>query len=381
MTEQTFRVGPIRPPSEAGSLLIQVTRGCTWNKCRFCGLYKDNTFRAYSVESIKNDIDVIADYVERIKPYIDNQGRWDRLGLKGEINKLSPTERESFYVVLNWLMHGGENVFLQDGNSLALKTDRVVEVLQYLRKRLPWIKRITSYARAETLSRISAEDYKRLKEAGLDRIHSGFESGSDEVLELINKGVTSEQEIIAGKNIKESGIEFSVYFMPGVGGKDLSYKNAIETARVVKEIDPDYVRIRTAVIKTDTELWEYVESGIFKLCSENEKLNEIRILIEKTKGCSGILTSDHVVNLLQGLNGRLKEDNERMLNAIDEYFNLPESEQKIFQLARRKLMVTFVKDLKMLSEFQREKLEEITRRITDEDKWNRMLNELLMQYI
>ncbi|NLP30009.1 MAG: radical SAM protein [Clostridiales bacterium] len=380
MTQQTFRVGPIRPPSEAGSLLIQVTRGCTWNKCRFCGLYKD-TFRAYSVESIKNDIDVIANYVERIKSYVDKEGRWDRLGLKQEIGKLSPEERESFYVVLNWIMHGGESVFLQDGNSLALKTDRVVEVLRYLRKRFPWIKRITSYARAETLSRISAEDYHRLKEAGLDRIHSGFESGSDEVLELINKGVSSEQEIIAGKNIKESGIEFSVYFRPGIGGKALSYKNAIETAHVINEIDPDYVRIRTAVIKKGTVLWEYLEGGNFKLCSENEKLNEIRILIEKTKECNGILTSDHVVNLLQGLNGRLKEDNAKMLDSIDEYFRLPESEQRIFQLARRKVMVSFIEDLKELSVYQQEKLEEISRKITDEDKWNRMLNELLMSYI
>ena len=153
---------------------------------QICGLYKD-TFRAYSVESIKNDIDVIANYVERIKSYVDKEGRWDRLGLKQEIGKLSPEERKllcRFELDNAWW----RKRFLQDGNSLALKTDRVVEVLRYLRKRFPWIKRITSYARAETLSRISAEDYHRLKEAGLDRIHSGFESGSDEVLELINKG-------------------------------------------------------------------------------------------------------------------------------------------------------------------------------------------------
>ena len=137
------------------------------------------------------------------------------------LEKMTHAEQECYYFIYRWLAHGGENVFLQDGNSLAVKTERVLEVLRYLREKLPSIRRITTYGRAETLSKISVEQYKQLKEAGLDRIHSGFESGSDNVLKLINKGVTSEQEITAGRNIKEAGIELSVYFMPGIGGRSI----------------------------------------------------------------------------------------------------------------------------------------------------------------
>ena len=122
------------------------------------------------------------------------------------------------------------------------------DVLIYLKKAFPEIKRITSYGRAENLAKVSAEEYAELKEAGLDRIHSGFESGSDEVLKKINKGVTSDEEIRAGKNIKKGGIELSVYFMPGVGGRELTGENARGTARVVNETNPDFLRIRTAAV-------------------------------------------------------------------------------------------------------------------------------------
>ena len=281
--ETLFRIGPIRPPSEADSLLLQVTRGCTWNRCRFCKLYKKSTFQAYSVESIKKDIDAIAHYADRIRNYTNSDGSLDRIGLRQETERLTSGEMNCFYLVYNWLMHGGENVFLQDGNSLALKADRVVEVLLYLRSKFPGIKRVTTYARAETLSKISAEEFGALKAAGLTRIHSGFESGSDKVLALINKGVTSEQEILAGKKIKAAGIEFSVYFMPGIGGKALSGENAEETARVIKEINPDFVRIRTAVIVKHTELWEDWQNGSFELAGDDEKLAEIRLLIEKNR--------------------------------------------------------------------------------------------------
>ncbi|MDD3350833.1 MAG: radical SAM protein, partial [Eubacteriales bacterium] len=177
-TENTFRIGPIRPPSEANSLLIQITKGCTWNKCKFCALYKNSTFQAYTVESIKKDIDVIDYYAQLVWKYINNEGVIDRAGISRVIQSLTENEQNSFYMVYNWIMHGCESVFLQDGNSLALKPERVVEVLLYLRSKFPNIKRITTYARAETLSKITAEEFKALRAAGLDRIHSGFESGS-----------------------------------------------------------------------------------------------------------------------------------------------------------------------------------------------------------
>lgn len=379
--QTTYRIGPIRPPSEANSLLLQITEGCTWNRCKFCGLYKHGGFRAFTVESIKRDIDVMAEYAAIAADYQREDGSWNKRAALDKLNRMTRDEQNCYYLVYRWLAHGGENVFLQDGNSLAVKTERVVEVLQYLREKLPSIKRITTYGRAETLSGISTEQYRDLKAAGLDRIHSGFESGSDQVLQLINKGVTSEQEIIAGKNIREAGIELSVYFMPGIGGKSLSEENAMETARVVTEINPDFIRIRTAVVKEGTELWQDYIDGRFRLCSENEKLNEIKLLIENSSNCTGFLASDHIINLLQEVQGRLDKDRQKMLSVIDEYFSLPALEQKIFQLARRSGIVTSPGDLELLPRERREQLAKLAGSITDETLWDRKMNDMMGGFI
>ena len=384
MTEEkqtTYRIGPIRPPSEANSLLLQITEGCTWNRCKFCGLYKHEGFKAFSVESIKKDIDVMAEYAAIASAYEAENGSWDKRSALARLDQMTREEQNCYYLVYRWLAHGGENVFLQDGNSLAVKTERVAEVLRYLREKLPTVKRITTYGRAETLSKISIEQYKELKEAGLSRIHSGFESGSDRVLALIDKGVSSEQEITAGRNIRAAGIELSVYFMPGIGGKELSRENAMETARVVSAINPDFVRIRTAVIKDDTELWQDHLDGKFTLCSENDKLNEIRLLIENASGCTGYLASDHIINLLQGIEGRLDRDRGQMLAHIDEYFGLLGRSQKVFQLARRSGMVTAPSDLERLPRERLVKLEQFVDSIPDEELWDEKMNEIMMDYI
>ncbi|MFQ7011029.1 MAG: radical SAM protein [Clostridia bacterium] len=149
----------------------------------------------------------------------------------------SEEERQCFYMVANWLIGGGENVFLQDGNTTALSSGRLSDVLIYLKQAFPGIKRITSYGRAENLSRVSAEEYAELKEAGLDRIHSGFETGSDAVLQKINKGVTQQQEITAGKNIKAGGIELSVYLCRALAVRT-DKENAEGTSHVINEIGP-----------------------------------------------------------------------------------------------------------------------------------------------
>ena len=283
--ERTFRIGPIRPPSEANSLLLQVTNGCTWNKCKFCQLYRHTKFKAYSADSIKADIDNIAYQADIIRRYQTPLGAWDIDGLNQELGQIpSEEERQCFYMVANWLVGGGENVFLQDGNTTALSSGRLSDVLIYLKQAFPGIKRITSYGRAENLSRVSAEEYAELKEAGLDRIHSGFETGSDAVLQKINKGVTQQQEITAGKNIKAGGIELSVYFMPGVGGKELTKENAEGTSHVINEIGPDFLRIRTAAVKPGTGLYEDYQNGQLTLCSDEEKLLEIKTVIERAAG-------------------------------------------------------------------------------------------------
>lgn len=384
MTEDkqtTFRIGPIRPPSEANSLLLQITEGCTWNRCKFCSLYKHEGFKAFSVESIKKDIDVMVEYSELAMQFQKEDGSWDERVALAKFESMTREEQNCYYLVYRWLAHGGENVFLQDGNSLALKTEKVLEVLRYLREKFPNIKRVTTYGRAETLSKISIEQYIELKAAGLSRIHSGFESGSDAVLQLINKGVASEQEIIAGKSIKAAGIELSVYFMPGIGGKALSRENALETARVISEINPDFVRIRTSVIKEGSELWDDYMKGKFQLCSENDKLTEIKLLIENARNCTGVLASDHIINLIQPIQGRLDLDREKMLALIGGYFQLPEKKQKMFQLARRSGLVTSPSDMELLPQDRIMNLERIAQSIDDEELWDRKMNEMMTNFI
>ena len=381
MNERTFRIGPIRPPSEAQSLLLQVTNGCTWNKCRFCQLYRHTKFKAYSADSIKADIDNMVYHAERARKYLRSDGAWDINGLNRELMIGTDEERQCFYMVANWLVNGGENVFLQDGNTTALSSGRLTDVLIYLRQAFPQIKRITSYGRAENLSRVSADEFAELKEAGLDRIHSGFESGSDAVLQRINKGVTSQQEITAGRNIKAGGIELSVYFMPGVGGRDLSRDNAEGMANVINEVNPDFIRIRTSVIKPGTELYEDFVSGAFELCSDDEKLSEIRTVIEKAHDIDTKLVSDHIVNLLQGVKGSLRNDRQKMLDYIDGYMAQPEEDRKIYQALRRMGRIVSPGEVSRISSSELDNVRRMISETDDPYEWEIRMNELMCRYI
>jgi radical SAM superfamily enzyme YgiQ (UPF0313 family) len=201
------------------------------------------------------------------------------------------------------------------------------------------------------------------------------------VLARINKGVTAELEIIAGTRIKSAGIELSVYFMPGIGGKELSRENALETARVVRAVDPDFVRVRTAVVNKGTELWQDYQNGDFKLCGDNEKLREIRLLIEHAENCTGFLGSDHIINLLQDVEGSLADDREKMLSAIDRYFGMTAYEQRLYQLARRAGAVTGPEDMKFLPPDYIENLDRVVRAIKGETLWDGKMNEMMSGYI
>lgn len=376
----TYRIGPIRPPSEATSLLLQITQGCTWNKCKFCNLYRGTQFKTFSADSIKRDIDTMAEYAEKVMARrVD--GAWDFEGMNADLSRLNEAEGNCYYGVANWLINGGETVFLQDGNSLVLRDGRLSEVLRYLRATFPSIKRVTSYGRAENLAKITAEEFAELKEAGLDRIHSGFETGSDAVLQLVNKGVTAEQEIIAGQNIKAGGLELSVYFMPGLGGKRLSEDNAKGMANVVSQVDPDFVRIRTAAVKPGTDLYEDYLSGNLILCSEDEKVGELRTLIEETKGVTTRLVSDHMINLLQDLEGSLDYEKPELLAMIDRYLAMPEVEKKRFQLARRMRYVNFLSDMPKMNENTIRQFDEIIKNIPDQKEWDIKMNEIIGRYI
>lgn len=281
----------------------------------------------------------------------------------------------------NWIIDGAENVFLQDGNTTALSSGRLSDVLIYLRQTFPSIKRITSYGRAENLAKVSAEEFAELKAAGLDRIHSGFESGSDAVLEKINKGVTQQQEITAGKNVKAGGIELSVYFMPGIGGRELTKDNAEETAYVVNEINPDFLRIRTAAVKPGTELYDDFAAGDFTLCSDDEKLIELRTVIERAEDVDTRLVSDHMINLLQDVEGSLKNDKSKILAMIDQYLTMPEKDRKMYQAARRMVRVSKPADMKRLSAGEIARLEKKVMSIPDPYQWEIEMNRLISRYI
>lgn len=379
--DRSFRIGPIRPPSEAESLLLQVTNGCTWNKCKFCQLYRHTKFKAYSADSIKADIDNMVYHAERINRYKLPSGGWDIEGLNEELTYGTEEERNCFYMMANWLINGGENVFLQDGNTTALSSGRLTDVLIYLKQAFPGIKRITSYGRAENLSSVSAEEYAELRAAGLNRIHSGFESGSDAVLKKINKGVTAQQEVIAGQNIKAGGIELSVYFMPGVGGKALTIDNAEGTAEVINAINPDFIRIRTAAVKPGTGLYEDYINGNFVLCSDDEKLMEIKTVIERAEGIETKLVSDHIINLLQNVEGSMAADKERMIGVIDAYLNMSEKDKRMYQAARRMARVSSTSDMKWLDENLKLQIKKLIDAVPDSYEWEVKMNELICNYI
>ena len=381
MNERTFRIGPIRPPSEAQSLLLQVTNGCTWNKCKFCQLYRGTKFKAYSADSIREDIDNMVIIADRVRKFQAPDGSWDIAGLNRQLQVYDGEELQCFYMIANWLVGGGENVFLQDGNTTALSSGRLTDVLIYLKQAFPSIKRITSYGRAENLAKVSPEEFAELKAAGLDRIHSGFETGSDAVLNKINKGVTAQQEIIAGRNVKAGGIELSVYFMPGVGGKELTVENALGTAEVINAVDPDFFRVRTAFIKPGTGLYDDFLNGELTLCSDDEKLIEIRTVIEKADGIDTRLVSDHMINLLQDVEGSLKHDKDKMLGMIDDYLARPEEEKRRYQAARRLAVVGRPEDMDRLSPYHKKTVDQLVATYSDPYEWEIKMNELAGRYI
>ncbi len=380
MPDRSFEIGPIRPPSEATSLLLQVTRGCTWNKCRFCTVYRDSRFQIVQPEEIRKNIDNMAYFRDLLMSCAKSDGTIDRSRLYDQLEKFSQEELQCFYMVYNWLSHGGRSVFLQDGNSIALKPEKLADVLVYLREKFPHIDRITTYGRAETLAHWSEEQWKLLRQSGLDRIHSGFESGSDNVLKMINKGLTQEQQIDGGRKVKAAGIELSVYFMPGIGGAEYERENAEQTAYVVNQIDPDFVRLRTFVLKLDSEMYLMKQRGEFEELTDIEKLREIRTLIEGIDRPDVTIVSDHIVNLVGSLNHPIREKN-RMLQKIDEVLNLPEREQKRYQLARRHGIVEEYSHMASVPQQRLAHLDKTVSLYESPESWEAHLSEILRQYV
>jgi radical SAM superfamily enzyme YgiQ (UPF0313 family) len=332
-----FEMGPIRPPSEAQSLLIRVTRNCPWNKCEFCHTYKGEPFSFRSVEEIKKDIDQVKAITDEIR-----QSSW-RMGLGGGINQQvlrvlfgqAGRDNQAFQSVAGWLYFGGSQAFLQDANSLIAKTADLLEILKYLKEKLPSIQRITSYARAKTLAKKSVEELKELRQAGLSRIHVGMESGYDPLLQYMKKGVTAKEQILGGRNVVESGISLSEYVMPGLGGQRWWREHAVETARVLNQIDPDFIRLRTLYVRKDMPLFDQVEKGEFIRLLDHLVVSEIRLFIETLDRLHSTVVSDHILNLLEEVQGKLPDEKEKMIRVIDRYLALPPENRLRFRVGRR----------------------------------------------
>ncbi len=330
-----FEQGPIRPPSESRSLLLRFTRNCPWNRCAFCPVYKGRSFSRRTLAEIKADIDTVRSIIDDIKALSWSMGEAGEVS--GQvINRIltDPAKTGCYRHVAVWLYYGEGTVFLQDANSPILRTADLVEALRYLKEKVPGITRITSYGRSATLARKSMEELREIRDSGLDRIHIGLESGSDTVLKFMDKGVSAAQHIEAGVKVKEAGMTLSEYIMPGLGGVQWSREHALETARVLKAIDPHFIRLRTLRVPPHTPLWDHLQSGTFQTLSDDDTVREIRLLIENLENIHSRLTSDHMRNLLENLEGTFPDDKPKMLGIIDQYLALSDDDRILYRLGR-----------------------------------------------
>ncbi len=309
----SFEIGPIRPPSEGGSfsLLLRVTRNCPWNRCTFCygSPYNRERFELRSVADIKNDIETveaISNIIKELSWKMGFAGRMETVGpviqsnllSGGDAGNLSEAEHRNFSSVVNvfnWLFFGARTAFLQDADTLILYADQLAEIISYLKETFPGIERITSYARSKTITKKKPQELKLLHDAGLTRIHIGMETGDDELLSYVNKGVTSREHILAGQKAIEAGLELSEYVMPGLGGVERSVQHAENTARVLNEINPHFIRFRPFVPINNTPMFEAYRNREYRLTSPHERLREFQLLIENLQVTSRVCF-DHNLN-------------------------------------------------------------------------------------
>jgi len=332
---QGFEQGPIRPPSEAESLLVRVTRNCPWNRCTFCPVYKDTRFSIRPKDHVIKDIDSVYRSVKIIQKTAREEGRVSLAEIRKTAGNGDNLDPRAFNAALNWVSGGMRSVFIQDANSLIIDPSDFVEILTHLKMRFPWVERITSYARSHTIARISDDNLKAIRNAGLNRIHIGLESGSDKVLKMTKKGVFKETHIKAGLKVKKAGMELSEYVMPGLGGKAYSNEHALETADALNQINPDFIRLRTLAIPNSVALYDDYETGRFEKCTDLMMAKEVLLFIESLNGITSVVKSDHILNLFQNLEGKLPEDKESMLEIVRRFLTMTPARQCVYQVGRR----------------------------------------------
>ncbi len=296
MNSYPFEMGPIRPVDEADSLLIRTTRGCPWNRCAFCTLYKEMKFSLRSVSDIKKDILAARDYFNG---------------------------------------HPFETCFLQDGDSFVMKTKDLIEVLESLKKAFPSLKRISSYGRAQTMVKKSPGAMAEIQAAGLNKLYCGMESGAAQVLKNVKKGITPESIIKSARMAKDAGMDMTQFIILGLGGRELTKVHAIETARVLNEINPDDIRLLTIGVKSDSGLGRQMAQGKFTLPPEKEIIEEQRLLLENLEGITSHYANHHSVDLLLEVRGQLPRDKSQLLGVLDRFLGLNQTDQINFILGRR----------------------------------------------
>lgn len=264
-----------RPPSEANSLIVQVTIGCSHNGCSFCSMYKEKRFRVRDLKDIIEDL---------------------------EQAKLT-------YGVV-------KKVFLADGDALVLETNKLKVILSKVRELFPQCERVGIYATAKDILSKSLEELKELKDFGLGIVYLGVESGSNEILSSINKGVTVNDMIMAGCKIKESGVKLSTTLISGIGGTKKTSEHAIESAKLISAINPDYVGFLTLMLEPGTLIYEEVQKGSFNILTPEEIMYETREFLQKVEVTNCIFRSNHASNYMP-LAGTLPQDKNQLLQHID----------------------------------------------------------------
>lgn len=264
-----------RPPSEAGSLILQATIGCSHNKCTFCVTYQDKDFRIKSFEDIKND-------VEMVLPHYRNTRR----------------------------------IFLADGNALIIPTEDLLKILHLLTDNFPKLERIGMYACPQDILKKSVSELKELKDSGLGIIYIGLESGSDAILKRIRKGVLSKSMIAAAKKVREAGITLSVIFILGLGGRKHSREHARETANVLSQMDPDFIGALTLMVIKGTKIYDEVQTGSLELLEPRHVFEEVHTIIENLNLTHCVFRANHASNYLP-IGGTLPEDKPEMLQRIE----------------------------------------------------------------
>ncbi|MGM0655290.1 MAG: radical SAM protein [Thermodesulfobacteriota bacterium] len=266
----------IRPPSEANSILLQVTLGCSHNKCTFCGTYRGKRF------NIKED-DVIFEDIEFAGKHCRRQTR----------------------------------LFLCDGDALVIPMRRLVPILERIRDRLPWVERVGVYANTKSIKMKTNEELAQLRKLGLKIVYMGLESGDNKVLEAIRKGADADKMITMGKKLKKAGIKVSVTVLLGLGGRKGSLDHARETGRVLTAMDPDFVGALSLMLIPGTELHDQYEKGEFQLPGPEEMLTELGAMIAATNLTDGLFHANHASNYVP-IRAHLPQDKEKTLELISQ---------------------------------------------------------------